>query len=60
MFALVTIGWLPGIVIIVLETVQLLVVCIFGTILIIKNEQLSKRVYDVEWPRLSIKIKSFY
>ena len=55
MFALVTSGWLPGIVIIVLETVQLFVICMFGTILIMKNEQFSRRVYDVEWPYLSIK-----
>ncbi|CAO1437120.1 unnamed protein product [Diamesa tonsa] len=55
LFALVTSGWLPGLVIIGGETIQLLVVCMFGTILIIKNQQFSRKVYDVAWYNLSIK-----
>ena len=55
LFALVTSGWLPGVVIIVAETVQLLAVCMFGTVLIIKNQQFSVNVYDVAWHNLSIK-----
>ncbi|CAO1420591.1 unnamed protein product [Diamesa hyperborea] len=57
LFALVTSGWLPGILIIAIGTFQLLVVCMFGTILMHKNEQLSRKVYDISWENLSISNK---